>query len=811
MKPRKLSRTPQTLLAILAGLPVAAFAAEQPAASDEGTIGEIVVTATKRETSLQKVPFSIAAVSEQDLRDRGASNIVELARNVAGLAIADLGPGQSQVAIRGISSGQVIRDQPGVKEQVGIYLDESPISVALFTPDLDFYDLQRFEVLRGPQGTLFGAGSTAGTLRYITAQPKLGKYEGSYEVGLASVADGGSGGDIKGALNLPMGDMLALRMVGYYNRLPGWINALQPNGGVSRNVNSGDKLGARIALLIQPNENLKITPRFVYQRLVTNGYPRADVWNILGDPATNQPKGNFGKYEQFTQQPEGMTDNFRLADLKIEADFGPAALTSISSYTDRALVVLRDASQLTGSVTVDIGGTASEARLTSPLFDHTNLKVFSQELRLASTGDTTLQWLVGAFYQDVDRKYGQDLPTPGYDAITSRLFDVVSTDLNAPPDTPFYSNLIYKLKQYGIFGEGTYNLTDQWALTAGVRYYDFKEDRVLNFGGFFSDPTVGLAGNTKSNGFSPRIILSYKPMEDIQFNLQASRGFRLGGINDPINLPLCSPIDKVVFGNQKTWNDEKNTNYELGAKMRFMDRRVTLNVAAFYSDIKDLQATTTAGTCSSRIVFNVPKARSQGVEAELFARPNANWDFGVSATWVQAELKSSVTSVVPAPTPADPNATAIVVVGGLASGNRLPTGPEFQGVASVGYTRPVMGGSHDVFANLTYQHVGSSYSQFENEVANFGSIGTGLPGAARLISIAPTALTGSFNAQLPSYDIANFRVGLKTTSFEAAAYVTNFTNERAVLALDYERGRSARVGYLVNQPRTVGLSFRKSF
>jgi iron complex outermembrane receptor protein len=178
---------------------------------------------------------------------------------------------------------------------------------------------------------------------------------------------------------------------------------------------------------------------------------------------------------------------------------------------------------------------------------------------------------------------------------------------------------------------------------------------------------------------------------------------------------------------------------------------------------------------------------------------------------VQAELKSSVTSVVPAPTPADPNATAIVVVGGLASGNRLPTGPEFQGVASVGYTQPVMGGSHDLFANLTYQHVGSSYSQFENEVANFGSIGTGLPGAARLISIAPTALTGTFNPQLPSYDIANFRIGLKTESFEAAAYVNNFTNERALLALDYERGRSARVGYLVNQPRTVGLTFRKSF
>jgi iron complex outermembrane receptor protein len=791
---------------LLAGLPVAALAAEQAAPADEGTIGEITVTATKRASSLQKVPFSIAAVSEQDLRDRGATNIVELARNVAGLAIADLGPGQSQIAIRGISSGQVIRDQPGVKEQVGVYLDESPISVALFTPDLDFYDLERFEVLRGPQGTLFGAGSTSGTLRYITAQPKLGKVEGSFEVGLSAVKDGSDAGDVKAAVNFPMGDKVAARLVGYYNRLPGWVDALQPSGAVSNDVNTGKKDGVRVALLWQPNDNWRITPRFVYQDLQTNGYPRVDLWNILGDTATDQPGSSFGKYGQFTQQPEGMTDNFRLGDLKIAVDIGPTELTSISSYTDRSLVVLRDASQLTGSVTVDVGGTAGEARLTSPLYDSTKLKVFSQELRLASTANDTLEWLVGGFYQKVDRHYGQDLPTPGYDAITSRLFGVVSTQLNAPPDTPFYSNLFYNLKQYGAFGEATYNFSSQWGLTAGARYYKFDEDRVLNFGGFFSDPTPpgGVPGSTTSDGVSPRVILTYRPNNDLQFNLQASRGFRLGGINDPINLPLCSADDAAVFGNQKTWNDEENTNYELGAKMLLMDRRVTLNVAAFYSDIKDLQATTTAGTCSSRIVFNVPKARSEGVEAELFARPTANWDFGVSATWVTAELRSSVTST--------DSLGQTVVVGGLASGNRLPTGPEFQGVASVGYTHPIGGGSNEMFANITYQHVGSSFSQFENEVANFGSIGTGLPGAARLISIAPSTATFDFAAELPSYDIANFRVGMRTAAgLETALYVNNFTNTRAILALDYERGRSARVGNLINQPLTVGVTVRKSF
>src|SRR6266478_3046782 len=155
------SLTLSTAVAGFAGLPFVASAQQ----IDQTAIQEVIVTATKRAENLQDVPFSVSATSQDQIRDSGAINIVDLARSVAGLAIADLGPGQSQMAIRGISSGQVIRDQPGVKEQVGVYLDESPISVALFTPDLELFDLARFEVLRGPQGTLFGAGSESGTLR----------------------------------------------------------------------------------------------------------------------------------------------------------------------------------------------------------------------------------------------------------------------------------------------------------------------------------------------------------------------------------------------------------------------------------------------------------------------------------------------------------------------------------------------------------------------------------------------------------------------------------------------------------------------
>src|SRR5688572_7357991 len=192
--------------ALAAAVPLAASAQDESAQDD--AIHEIVVTALKRESSIQDVPFSIAVQSEEQIRNSGAGNIAEFARNVAGLTITDLGPGQSQVAIRGLSAGQVIRDQPGVKEQVGVYLDESPISIALFTPDLELFDLQRIEVLRGPQGTLFGAGSTSGTLRYITAQPRLDRTEGTAEVDLREGTGSDFGGAVRGAYNIPLGENL---------------------------------------------------------------------------------------------------------------------------------------------------------------------------------------------------------------------------------------------------------------------------------------------------------------------------------------------------------------------------------------------------------------------------------------------------------------------------------------------------------------------------------------------------------------------------------------------------------------------------
>src|SRR5207253_486921 len=262
-------RTPAVLFVAILVLAVPALpllGQEPPPKKDDKTTAqeekkpkvteEMTVTARKKEETVEEVPISVTAPTESELRDRGAETIEDVAANVPGFTVQNLGPGQSQVAIRGVSSGQIARDQPGVKEQAGVYLDESVISLSLFTPDIDLFDLNRVEVLRGPQGTLFGSGSESGTVRYITNQPKLSISETIAELTGDRVSNGGTGGDIKFATNVPIGSTMATRIVAYYTRYGGYIDAVQPNLSVKKDVNSGYRAGTRLAFLFKPNDNL---------------------------------------------------------------------------------------------------------------------------------------------------------------------------------------------------------------------------------------------------------------------------------------------------------------------------------------------------------------------------------------------------------------------------------------------------------------------------------------------------------------------------------------------------------------------------
>ena len=559
-----------TALASPASAQTAAETTAQAVTPPQGAndYGEIVVTATKRASTLQDVPFSINAQTEEDIQRANASTIEDISRNVAGLTVQNLGPGQSQVSVRGVSAGQIVRDQPGVKEQVGVYFDESVISLSLFTPDFDLFDLNRVETLRGPQGTLFGSGSVGGTIRYITNQPKLGLTEGLIEANINAVEEDDLGGHVKAAINVPLGDTAAVRVVGYGQEFAGFVDAVGPAGG--KNVNDGSRAGGRVSLLWEPSPEVSITPRVVYQQIRASGFNREEVFNLYANPlTTTRPAYTFDDREQYLLLRERFKDNTLLADLTGSYDFGGVELTSVTSYIKRDILVSRDASALTGSVSDDLGFPDSGVLLPSNLRDTTELKTLTQELRLSSTGSGPFQWVVGGFYSDVERVYAQRLPTPGYDAFTDAALGAGTAAATAngfPANSPYNADLPYDIKQKAVFGEASYDF-GQIALTAGARYFDFDEERDFISGGLFSNGDRRIGDKTASNGFSPRLIATFEPNNNLKFNVQAAKGFRLGGVNDPLNLPLCSDADEALFGPfAGAFDDETLWNYEAGAK-----------------------------------------------------------------------------------------------------------------------------------------------------------------------------------------------------------------------------------------------------
>jgi iron complex outermembrane receptor protein len=762
---------------------------------------EVTVTATKREQTLIDVPFSVAAPTEEVLRIRGVEDIEDVAANVVGLTVQNLGPGQSQVAMRGVSAGQIVRDQPGVKEQVGVYLDESVVSLSLFTPDLDLFDTSRVEVLRGPQGTLFGSGSLTGTVRYITNQPELGVTKGFAELGFNGLGAGGFGGTAKLGANLPIGEKAALRLASYFGRVAGFMDAVQPDLSVKEDVNGGFRAGLRATARFVPNSRLSITPRLVYQRVTMDGWNRIDDYNILANPfTTTRPAVTLGERSQFTQLEEEFTDDFVLADVNLNYQFGHLGLTSITSYVFRDVLVIRDAGALTSSITGGtIGLPENVYTLDAPLNDATQASVWTQEVRVAMS-EGRFPWVAGAFFSHTNRDYGQDLPVIGFEALTG----IPTQGLRAPRDTLFFSDLSYNTSQFALFGETTLSFTPRFALTAGLRFYHFSEDKEQVFDGLFANNDTGSLlvsqpGSTDANGLAPRVIATYKVTDDAHLNAQVSRGFRLGGINDPLNEPLCTSQDLVTFGGRETWADEAVWNYEVGVKSRLRAIGGSVGASLYYMDINDLQATVTAGSCSSRVVFNVPNARTTGFEVEFEAAPNANIDFAVSASFNDAELRSTLTSV---------DASGNVnIVSGIESGRRLPTVPRFQFAAASTYQWEVRPGAL-AYLTGTYQHIGSRFTQVGDE-----DLGT-----LNLLSFAPNTIGGpltatvfTYDPKLPAYDLINLRVGVRRNGWDVAAFINNLADERAFLSLDQERGTRARIGYLTNQPRSFGISTRFDF
>jgi iron complex outermembrane receptor protein len=295
-------------------------------------------------------------------------------------------------------------------------------------------------------------------------------------------------------------------------------------------------------------------------------------------------------------------------------------------------------------------------------------------------------------------------------------------------------------------------------------------DKDLVFDGLFApifpDPTVELGKTTKADGGAPRFIASFKPTEDISINAQASKGFRLGGINDPILLPLCQGPDIAIFGNIPTWKDETAWNYELGAKMRFLNGHLSINPTAFYIDINDLQVVVTAGTCSSRLVFNAPKARSVGGELETTWEPTNNFNVTFSGSYNDSKVTESLSD------------EGAVHATGIRDGNRLPSVPKFQMALSATYQHPIVP-TYWGYVTGNYQHIGDRYTQLVDQEAGTGVINL-LAFGNNAIGGPPTQSTFTFNPLLPAYDLLNFRMGLRHGIWDVSFYVNNITDEHAL-------------------------------
>ena len=759
----------------------------------------MVVTATKRDSNPQDVPFSVNVQSGADIERLGISNLEELAGNVAGFSIQNLGPGQSVVNIRGVSSGQIVRDQPGVKEQVGVYLDETPVSLSLFNPDLDLFDLNRVETLRGPQGTLFGSGSIGGTVRYITNQPKLNVTEMKTEIDFNTIDGGSSGGHQKQLVNVPlMEDVAALRVVAYATQYPGFIDALREPTGTDKDVNDGKRYGGRISLLFKPLENLSITPRVVYQNIDMNGFNRDEIYNLYANPfTTTRPAVRLGERQQKLLRDEAFEDETLIMDTTVKwqlEDLFDVSYTA--SYINRDMLVSRDASALTGSVSVDLGFPEAGVLLPSNLRDTTDLSQMTHELHFKSNNESSLKWLVGMFYSDTDRDYAQRLPTPGYDSF---LDDTQGAGTSAGasngfPDTdsPYVSDLTYDLREIALFGESTLTVLDGLNLTAGLRWYDWEEDRTFKSGGFFST-RVTRTDETESDGFSPRFIVDVEVTEQTSVSAQASKGFRLGGASDPLNENLCSPGDVETYGEFQKYDDETLWNYELGIKSSF--ESLQFNAAVFYTDITDLQVNLDAGGCSSRVSVNVPEAHTLGTELELYTNLTESLLLSFSGSYIQAEFDSTVRN------------TSGDIIGGIEKGNRLASVPDWQLSAAATYTFPGVLLADDAYLTATWQYIGEQITQPSDQLPDAGVITHGLAGFGGMTGEEISKL----DLTLGPYYLVNLSAGLIYEHLEFMLYVKNVMDKNVRLSYDRERGGRARRSYRVGQPRTIGVVARMTF
>jgi outer membrane receptor protein involved in Fe transport len=768
-----------------ASLLLSAYCATRASATDaisEDTgLEEITVTAEKFKSTIQNTPISMSALSGDQLSAAGLTRIEDIAHEIPGLSMRSAGPGLTEYDARGLASNG------GAAPTVGFYLDEIPLSPPALSQsgkvviDPNLYDVERVEVLRGPQGTLYGSGSMGGTIKVITNQPKLGVLEGSVQ-GTGSYTDGG-GGNYSGNLmvNLPLGDTLALRVVVSDLYRSGWIDNITvspfpvslatstqgnvlagPVTNVFHNANDERLSSARLSLLYKPSEDYSINVSAMKQSLHLGGYDLLD-----GSPNSATPSRVYDAHYEAFPLREGVRDDISIFGITVNANVGFADLTSATAYWDRLGVQTQDASE---SIYWSNHGGAPFVPVVYSERDPSHQ--FSQEIRLTSHDSGGLHWVGGAFYSELHSVWNEIGISP----------------LNATPAVPdgayFISWNPYSVKQTALFADGSYKITDQWKLSAGVRWYTYKSEQDEyswgSDGPNLTPPAASQITTASDRGFNPRVNLSYAPTQDLTTYATVSKGFRPGGANQILPPSLCGNSGTLKFGPDSAWN------YEIGEKAKFFDNWLTINSDVYYIKWTGVQQVLTL-PCGYQFYNNAGDGRSFGPELEVNAKLTKELTASLSAAYTDAKITS-------------PNAAYTSFLTNIAT---FPDGVTHPcPTAGGGCTAPIMNVVKDTASlSLTYATTVMSDYQLTARIADS--------------FIGPSYdVAYYFGYKLPSYNLVNARVGLAHDSWSADLFVDNLTNKVALMTANntsFQFNIPQVVRYTTNQPRTVGVQLNYKF
>jgi outer membrane receptor protein involved in Fe transport len=758
------------ILALTLASPAAAQAQAAPAQDQNAgnqNSEEIIVTAQKRPQLLLDVPSSVTVISGDTLDKQKAVDFKDFVSLVPGFSVNGSTAGVTRITLRGANTG-------GVASTVAIFMDDIPFGSStglangsILSGDFDPFDLNRLEVLRGPQGTLYGASSFGGVLRYITNAPKLNRTEVRAQAGLEDTAHGGLGYNTAAVLNVPLGDKIAVRVDGFYRNDHGYVDSIGNNPLfdlvtgeelgrtlVAKNINDRKSYGGRASLLFQPTDKLSIRLTAFAQNLNSGAGDFFDV-----DP--NSLNSLYGRFVQSVYQPEPTHIKYRVYYGTADWDVGFANLYSSTSYSTFKENLETDDTFALGQTINELAKlgliTTTGAPVTSPLglqlFQTTSTNKFTQEFRLSSPSNKTLEWLIGAFY------------THEKSAIDPQnlLATEFGTDTVAPDIVPIA--LIFlksKYEEYAGFANATWHITPRADLTLGGRLAHNSQDA-------HEVVTSPLIGDQQANDNSSETVFTYSVAPRYELSKHASiyarvsSGYRPGG---PNVIPVGAPP-----GTPTTYKADRLTNWEIGIKAEAPDAHLwSLELAAYHIDWKDIQLFEIVNQIG--INANGGKARVNGLEFSGTLRPVSGLTLAANGAYSDAKLLDDTPSLT----------------GGFA-GDPLPWVPKWSGALHADYQFPVSG-STDGFLGASVSYVGKRNAEF-NQRHPDGSL-----------------------VRIPAYTEVDLRGGVDVGKFTVEAFVRNLFDKKGItdaFGFDGATFPNGAAGVAVIRPRTIGLTLTANF